>query len=96
MKIQLTTLALQDLEEIRLFLAERSYVGLKNVLEDIETTIVSIPDNLLMGRQTPRDDVRERISPKYRYKIPYYVRGDVLYVLRIYHPKRKLINYDTI
>ncbi len=96
MKIQLTTLALQDLEEIRLFLAERSYVGLKNVLEDIETTIVSIPDNLLMGRQTPRDDVRERISPKYRYKIPYYVRGDVLYVLRIYHPKRKPINYDTI
>jgi len=96
MKIQLTTLALQDLEEIRLYLADRSYDGLKNVLEDIETTIVSIPDNLLMGRQTPRDDVRERISPKYRYKIPYYVRGDVLYVLRVYHSKRRPINYDTI
>ena len=60
-KIQLTTLALQDLEQIRLHLAERSYDGLKNVLEVIETTIVSIPDNLLIGRQTPRDDVRERI-----------------------------------
>ena len=96
MKIQLTTLALQDLEEVRLYLADRSYDGLKNVLDDIETTIVSIPDNLLMGRQTPRDDVRERITPKYRYKIPYYVKGDVLYVLRIYHPKRKPINYDTI
>ncbi len=96
MKIQLTTLALQDLEEVRLYLADRSYDGLKNVLDDIEATIVSIPDNLLMGRQTPRDDVRERISPKYRYKIPYYVRGDVLYVLRVYHPKRRPIDYDTI
>lgn len=96
MKIQLTTLALQDYEEIRLYLADRSYDGLKNVLKDIETTIASIPDNLLMGRQTPRDDVRERITPKYRYKIPYYVRGDVLYVLRIYHSKRSPINYDTI
>jgi len=95
MKIQLTTLALQDLEEIRLYLADRSHDGLKNVLEDIKTTIVSIPDNLLMGRQTPRDDVRERITPKYRYKIPYYVRGDVLYVLRVYHSKRRSINYDT-
>ena len=96
MKIQLTTLAFQDLEEVRLYLADRSYDGLKNVLNDIENTIVSIPDNLLMGHQTPRDDVRERISPKYRYKIPYYVRGDVLYVLRVYHPKRRPINYDTI
>ena len=96
MKIQLTTLALQDLEEVRLYLADRSYDGLKNVLDDIETTIASIPNNLLMGRQTPRDDVRERISPKYRCKIPYYVRGDVLYVLRIYHAKRRPINYDTI
>lgn len=96
MKIQLTALALQDYEEIRLYLADRSYDGLKNVLDDIENTIVSIPDNLLMGRQTPRDDVRERITPKYRYKIPYYVKGDVLYVLRIYHAKRRPINYDTI
>jgi len=35
MKIQFITLALQDLEEIRLYLAEGSYDGLKNVLEDI-------------------------------------------------------------
>ena len=96
MKIRFTRLALQDFEEIRLYLAERSYDGLKNVLDDIETTIVSIPNNLLMGRQTPRDDVRERITPKYRYNIPYYVRGDVVYVLRVYHPKRQPIDYESV
>ena len=96
MQIKLTDLALQDLEEARLYLAKRSYDGLKNVLEDIETTILSIPDNLLAGRLTPRDDVRERITPRYGYKIPYLVRGDILYILRVYHPKRRSIEYDKI
>jgi len=49
-----------------------------------------------MGRLTPRDYVRERITPKYMYKISYYVKADVLYVLRVYHSKRRPINYDTI
>ncbi len=96
MKIELSDLALQDLEEVRLFLSNRSYDGLKNVLADIETTILSIPENLLAGRITPRDDVRERITPKYGYKIPYLVRGDILYILRVYHPKRKPIDYKNV
>ena len=96
MQIKLTDLALRDFEEVRLYLSKRSYDGLKNVLEDIESTILSIPDNLLAGRLTPRDDVRERITPKYGYKIPYLVRGDILYVLRVYHPKRRPIDYENI
>jgi plasmid stabilization system protein ParE len=96
MRIKITTSAAHDFEELRQYLAGRSYIGLQSVLADIEETIRSIPDNLLLGRATPRDDVRERITPKYRYQIPYYVRGDIVYILRVYHPKRAPLDYDSL
>lgn len=96
MRIKITTSAAQDFEELRKYLAGRSHTGLQSVLADIEETIRSIPDNLLLGRATPRDDVRERITPKYRYLIPYYVRGDIVYILRVYHPKRAPLDYDRL
>ncbi len=96
MKTEFTTLALQDLEELRVYFSERTEIGLQNILADIETSIKIIPDNLAIGRPTPRDDVREKITPKYGFLIPYYVRGETLYILRIYRGMRKPLDYDEI
>jgi len=96
LRIKFTKLAAEDFEALRVYLSKKSYVGLQSVLADIESTILSIPDNLLLGRPTPRDDVRERLTPKYKYLIPYYVRGDIVYILRVYHPKRKPLDYDEL
>jgi toxin ParE1/3/4 len=95
MNIELSESALQDLEELRIYLGERLHAGLANVLEDMEKTIRDIPQNLMPGRRTPRDDVRERISARYNFIIPYTVRDRTLYVLRIYHPKRKPLTYSA-
>lgn len=96
MDIKITAPALLDLEELRLFLGERSHSGLQNVLTDIETTIVGIPASISRGHKTPHDDVWEKITPIYKYKIPYYSRGDTLYILRVYHSSRKGLDYKAI
>ncbi len=96
MKIEFTTPALNDLEELRLYFSERSEAGLKSIISEIEYAIKTIPENLLSGRPTPRDDVREIVTIKYGFLIPYHVRGDTLYILRIYRSMRKPLDYDKI
>jgi len=96
MEIRFTTPALLDLEELRIYLGEHSPQGLENVISDIEKTVYGIPGSLSKGRRTPRDDVFEKITPKYKYLIPYTVRNGVLYVLRVYHPSRRPLDYLDI
>ena len=96
MRIHITLLALRDLEDLRDYLEPRSLPGLANVISDIESTIKSIPGSVTRGLRTPRDDVWEKLSPKYKYRIPYHIQDDVSYVLRIYHPSRKPLDYKEI
>ncbi len=96
MKIEFTTLALQDLEELRLYFSERTETGLANILSEIETTIKTIPENVAIGRKTPRDDVREKITKKYGFLIPYHIRGNTVYILRIYRGVRKPLDYENV
>jgi plasmid stabilization system protein ParE len=92
MQIEITTPALKDLDELRKY----SLSGLNNIISDIESVIRDIPVSVSRGRKTPRDDVWERIAPKYKFVIPYYIRGDTLYILRIYHTKRDKLDYTRI
>jgi len=96
MKIEFTTPALNDLEDLRLYFSKRSESGLRNILLEIEDAIKTIPDNISSGRPTPRDDVREKITTKYGFLVPYHVRGNILYILRIYRSMRKPLDYDKI
>jgi toxin ParE1/3/4 len=96
MRIEFTSPALRDLEDLRIYLAERSASGLANVLGDIESTVFDIPKSVARGRKTPRDDVWERVSNRYKFVIPYHVRGGVVYILRIYHPKREPLDYEAL
>lgn len=96
MKIKFTTLALHDLEELRLYFSQRTETGLINIISEIETTIKAIPENVASGRKTPRDDVREKITLKYGFIIPYHVRGNIVFILRIYRGMRKPLEYENI
>lgn len=96
MQIRFTEPALLDLDELRVYLSDRSPHGLDNVVSDIESTVFGIPTSISKGRRTPRDDVFEKITPKYKYLIPYTVKDDILYVLRVYHPSRKPLDYGRL
>ena len=94
MQIKFSTLALIDLEELYEYLPEKSPSGYLNVSSDIENTIRDIPSSLLRGRQTPIDEVWERVTPNYGYIIPYCKRGDICYILRVYHSSRIGLDYE--
>lgn len=95
MEIRFSTPALVDLEELRTYLKDLSPQGLQNVTDEIERTVYGIPDSIARGRRTSRDDVFEKLTPKYKYLIPYTLRDNILYVLRVYHPSRKPLDYGN-
>ena len=96
MIIKFTTAALMDVSDLRVFLSPKSETGLEHVLSVIEQTVFSIPNSISKGRKTPRDDVFEKITPKYGYVIPYYIRSNTIYILRVYHSSRKDLDYNSI
>ncbi len=96
MKIVLTSEAKSDLEELRAYLLPVSPSGLNNVVSAIENKLRQIAEHPSSGRISPRDDVREAIETRYGFLIPYLVKSDTLYVLRIYRGKRKPLDYDQL
>ena len=96
MNIEFTSPALRDLEELRAYYKPRTEMGLASMLAEIQETITDIPDHIASGRKTPRNDVREKITQKYGFIIPYHIRENTVYVLRIYRGMRKPLDYEGI
>ncbi|NRA88875.1 MAG: type II toxin-antitoxin system RelE/ParE family toxin [Rhizobiales bacterium] len=96
MIIEYTSPAIRDLEELRTYLAERSETGLRNVITDIQETALSVSHSLSKGRKTSHDEVFEKVSKKYGYLLPYYIKGNTIYILRVYHSSRKSLDYGKL
>lgn len=96
MKIVITRRAVRDLDTLREYLVQRSPTGLRSVVTALQNTIEDIPKSLSRGRATPHDDVWEKIVPQYGYIIPYLVRGNTVFILRIYNSRRKPLDYDGV
>ena len=96
MIIVFTKEAKADLDELREWLLPLSPFGLANVTAVLEAKIRLIAENPNIGRPTPRADVREAIEAKYGFLIPYLVKDNRLYVLRIYRSKRKPLDYEVL
>ncbi len=94
MQIHFTSKAATDIQKLRDYLSDLSPSGLANVIADIEKTINDIPGSIVQGRPTLCDGVFEKITLKYKYLIPYTIQHDTLYILRVYHPSRRPLNYD--
>ena len=96
MKIVITRSAVLDLDSLRRYLAPKSPTGLLQIIDALQNSIEDILASLSRGRATPHDDVWEKVVPKYGYIIPYYVRGNTVFILRIYNSRRKPLNYDGV
>ncbi|MDF1777304.1 MAG: type II toxin-antitoxin system RelE/ParE family toxin [Rhizobiaceae bacterium] len=96
MKIIFTVEAKADLDELHGYLAPLSPSGLARVVAAIEKKIILAAENPSLGRPSPRIDVRELVEPKYGFLIPYYVKHDVLFVLRIYRGHRDPLDYEKL
>lgn len=96
MRIVYLTPALDDLVNLRQYLGERSHSGLANVTADIVQTVEGIPGSVARGRKTPRNDIWEKVTAKYNFVIPYHIRGNTLYILRVYKTRRRGIDYKAL
>jgi toxin ParE1/3/4 len=88
MALRFTREALQDLDDMDTWLSDRSPQGLGNVLNALKHTFPLIERNPGIGKPTRRERVRTFVEPRYRYLVPYYLKAEDVWILRVYHPKR--------
>jgi toxin ParE1/3/4 len=96
MRIAFTPQAKADVDELRAWLSPLSPAGLRNVTAAIERSIRFASEHPGIGRQTPREGIREIVEPRYGFVIPYAPVDDVLWVLRVYRSVRRPLDYATI
>ncbi len=89
-KVKFSVSSLKDLKSIQEYICENNKKAAKEVvahiIEKIETVIVPNPSAGRAGRVL---STRELVISKYPYIVPYQVRGDVIYILRVLHTSRK-------
>ncbi|WP_407049459.1 type II toxin-antitoxin system RelE/ParE family toxin [Methyloraptor flagellatus] len=96
MRIVFSRPAKRDLDDLRVHLGSISPRGLANVAAALERRILNLGDEPMSGRATPHPLVREVVEPRYGFVIPYTIRDEALYILRIYSTRRQPLDYDEI
>ncbi|MBS5860350.1 type II toxin-antitoxin system RelE/ParE family toxin [bacterium] len=89
-KVKFSASSLKDLKSIQEYICEDNREAAKeivaHIIEKIETVIVPNPGAGRAGRVLR---TRELVISKYPYIVPYQVREDVIYILRVLHTSRK-------
>ena len=94
MEVRFSESSLEDLRSIREYICANNEEAAKKVvahiLEQIETILVHNP---AIGRTGRVLRTREFVISKYPYIVPYQVRENTIYILRVLHTSRKWLNY---
>jgi addiction module RelE/StbE family toxin len=80
--------ALASIWSIRKYLQERNPAAAARVIAEIERACALIGDHPLMGPAIPETGLRRHVTRRYKYRIIYRVRGDVVEVRDVMHPRR--------
>jgi toxin ParE1/3/4 len=89
-KMNFSQSSIEDLNAIQKYIYENNREAAKEVVshivERIETLLIP---NSAIGRAGRVLRTRELVITKYPYIVPYQVREDVIYILRVLHTSRK-------
>ncbi len=89
-RVRFSKSAVNDLNSIREYIYDNNKEAAKEVvsyiIEKIETVLAVNP---AAGRSGRVLRTREFVISKYPYIVPYQVRDDVVYILRVLHTSRK-------
>ena len=88
-EIIFTVLAQNDLRAIKKYICCDNFSAAKEVVKHILGCIEKLKDNPSIGRAGRVLRTRELIISKYPYIVPYQVRDDNVYILRVLHASRK-------
>jgi toxin ParE1/3/4 len=86
--------AMTDLDQLKEWLKPLSRDGYARVVGRLTVAIRKLNDHPNAGRGTSNADVRELVDPRYGFIIPYTIRDDTIWILRIYNARRYPLNYD--
>lgn len=93
MEVRFSESSLEDLRSIREYICANNEEAAKKVvahiLEQVETILVHNP---AIGRAGRILRTREFVVSKYPYIVPYQVRENTIYILRILHTSKKWEN----
>jgi toxin ParE1/3/4 len=82
--------ALADIDELFIYLNERSPQGARNVLREIHRSVAVIAEQPSACVQTEDPKIRVKIVRRYRYKIFYHMPDDdTVEILHIRHMARR-------
>ena len=89
-KIEFSKKAFEDLESIKKYIYENDELAAQKIVsyivERIETIIANNPG---VGRAGRVLGTRELVLTKYPHIIPYFVKDDIVYIIRVLHTSRK-------
>lgn len=94
--IRFTISAKNDLNSIKKYICNDNYNIAKQVIKDIIESIENLKSNPAMGRAGRVLRTRELIIPRYPYIVPYQVKDNNIYVLRVLHTSRIWEDNDSI
>jgi toxin ParE1/3/4 len=89
MKLRLTPQARGDLDDIVVYLDQRSPAGARNVMRAIYAGIDFIQSHPEASQRTEHPSVRVCVVRRYRYKIFYCITADAIEILHVRHTSRR-------
>ena len=89
MKIKWFACAINDLIEIRKYIAEDNPAAAQNVASKIKEATSLLKEHSAAGRSGRIEGTRELVIPEFPYIIPYRVRNGEIEILRVLHNARK-------
>ena len=81
--------AVQNLEEIRAYIAEEHPAAAQRVAQKIQQTVAMLQDHPRLGKPSLRDGFRQIQVAGLPFVIPYKISEDKLIIARIFHNHRR-------
>ena len=88
-QIVFTVSAQEDLRAIKQYICCDNFYAAQEVVKCILECVENLKDNPSIGRAGRVLRTRELVIPKYPYIVPYQVRENNIYILRVLHTSRK-------
>lgn len=88
-KIVFTIPAQEDLRAIKQYICCDNFSAAQDVIKYILSCIENLKENPSLGKAGRVLRTRELVISKYPYIVPYQVRENIVFVLRVLHTSRK-------
>jgi addiction module RelE/StbE family toxin len=89
MQIVWLKIALNNLDEIALYVAQENPVAAKQVVETIEQQIQLLRQQPALGRPGRVVGTRELVISNTHFLVPYRIKNNRVEILRVFHTSRK-------